>query len=76
MDADRQIDIEQQRARIQMIVRDCDSGIFVGFDSDGELTLAYMNMSPIEWRGLIDLLNDTKPRFFQYLDEDDDDDEG
>lgn len=76
MDADRQIDIEQQRAVMQRLLRDCESGIFVGFDSDGDLSLAFMNLSPIERRGLVDLLTDTKPRFFpiQGMEDDDDDD--
>lgn len=70
---DRQINIEEQRARMQDILRNCNASIIIALDGDNHLVTAYMNLNPIERRGLIELLGDTAPGFVAMLDDDDDD---
>jgi len=72
-DADRLIDIEEQRARMQDTLRNCSCAIMIALNGKGELMVSYMNMDPVQRRGLIELLTDTKPRFWP-VDEDDDED--
>ena len=69
------MDIEEQRAYMQDILRNCKASIIIALDGEGELTSAYMNLNPIERRGLIELMRDTAPRFFPVEDFEDDDED-
>lgn len=71
-DMNRQIDIEQQRARMQRIIRDCQCGVLVALSEDGELVSAYMNLNPIERRGLGEILRDMGPKFSPAYEGEDD----
>jgi hypothetical protein len=70
---ERFIDIEMQRSYMQQIIRDCNSSIIIAIDTKGEMVSAFMNLNPIERRGMIELLGDTAPSFFAIEEEGDDD---
>jgi len=72
---ERQIDIEMQRIYMQRILRDCQASVLIAVDREGGLVSAYMNLSPIERRGMIELLHDSVPRFFAAEDEDNGDED-
>ena len=71
MSDERFIDIEQQRAYMQRLLRDANMALMVSIDQEGQLMTSYMNMNNIERRGLIDLLQDTKPAPMWTVDDDD-----
>lgn len=77
-DLERQIDIEQQRARMQDMLRNSEAALMIALDKEGNLYTAYVNLNWIERRGMIELLHDTAPRFEpENVDTSDaDDDEG
>lgn len=49
---DRQIAIEQQRARMQNLLRDANMALIVAVDANGQLCTYYMNCNPVEVLGL------------------------
>lgn len=72
--ASRAIDIEQQRAYLQQILRGSKQALIIAVDENGELVSGYMNMNPIERRGIIELLGDTAPTFLPFFEDGDDED--
>ena len=65
------INIEEQRAYLQQLLRGSHCALLIVIDESGELVTGYMNLNPIERRGMIDTLMDTKPRFFRVIDDED-----
>jgi hypothetical protein len=65
--------IEEQRAYMQQILRGCKASIIIAVNEDSELVSAYMNLTSMERRGMIELLHDTAPRFFPVGEMDEDD---
>ena len=61
-DLDR-IDTEEQRARALNALRHARKAVVVTIDDDGEPSVAYINVTPIEHRGLAALISDTAPKW-------------
>lgn len=60
---DRQIELEQQRARMQDLLRNAEAALMISLNKEGELITSYINLNWIERRGMIELLHDSAPRF-------------
>ncbi|MCP4897738.1 MAG: hypothetical protein GY906_12265 [bacterium] len=68
----REIDKEQQRAEMLGMLRHAHCALLIVVSDDGQLRSAYLNLNPIERRGILELLHDTAPRF-DAVDEEPDD---
>lgn len=66
---DAQIEKEMQRSEMLELLRSCHSAVIIAVDPEEGLVHAYMNLSPIERRGMAELMRDTAPRFYPHLDE-------
>lgn len=53
---DRQINIEEQRARMQTLLRHCESGLLIT-TQEGTVRTAFVNASDLELLGLVKVLN-------------------
>lgn len=58
---DRQFRIEEQRARLQNLLRGSGMALMIVVDEDGSLVTGFMNCNQIEVVGLAKVLNDLAP---------------
>jgi len=61
---DAQINMEIQRSEMQELLRRCRSSLMIAMVPGEGLVHAYMNISPVEHRGMAELIRDTAPRFY------------
>lgn len=64
---------ERLRAEILGSVRRAHAALVITMDKDGRIVASYFNLTTVERRGLIEILQDTAPHFYPAGEEDRDD---
>ena len=75
MDPNRDNNILSEQLRAQMLgsLRRAHAALVITMDKDGRISTSYFNLTTVERRGLIEILQDTAPHFYPVSEEDDDD---
>lgn len=58
---DRLVSIEEQRARMATILRECASALMVSIDGNGLLIYSYMNCNAVDLLGMSRALSEAAP---------------
>lgn len=67
---DQNILNEMQRFEMLGQLRRARSAVLVTVEMDGTLTASYFNLTPVERRGMIEIMGDTAPHFFSDKEDD------
>lgn len=67
---DSQIEKEMQRSEMLELLREANSAVIICVHPVDGLVHAFMNLNPVERRGMAELMRDTAPKFYPAHDDD------